>query len=92
VASCTSCSNALFFPQLKYQIRFGQTFLATPSFSEKDGVIKPITPQQARLRNLTYDSALWIDVEKRMIGQNLPPEMIEPSKQRVYIGRVCFNL
>jgi DNA-directed RNA polymerase beta subunit len=75
-------------PQLKYQIRFGQTFLSTPSFTEKDGTIKQITPQQARLRNLTYDSALYVDVEKRLLGQHIPPEQAEPTTQRVYIGRV----
>ncbi|XP_953007.1 DNA-directed RNA polymerase II subunit, putative [Theileria annulata] len=47
-----------------YKLKFGQLSLSKPSVEEKDGVFKHIWPQEARLRNLTYASQVYIDIEQ----------------------------
>nr|PVC49472.1 DNA-directed RNA polymerase [Theileria orientalis] len=48
-----------------YRLKFGQLSLNKPSVEEKDGVFKHIWPQEARLRNLTYASQVYIDIEQQ---------------------------
>jgi DNA-directed RNA polymerase II subunit RPB2 len=49
----------------RYEIAFGQIYLARPSIIEADGSVIPIFPQEARLRNLTYSAGLYIEMTKR---------------------------
>ena len=44
------------------KIKFGQTYLSSPSVHESDGLSHVVYPNEARLRNLTYASQLFIDV------------------------------
>lgn len=48
--------------KLRALIEFDQVYVTRPTFTEADGSVNPITPQQARLRNLTYSVALFTDV------------------------------
>lgn len=48
----------------KYVIKFGQVYLSMPSMTEVDGITHPLFPNEARLRNLTYSGALYVDVTK----------------------------
>ncbi|AFZ81227.1 DNA-directed RNA polymerase II subunit, putative [Theileria equi strain WA] len=47
-----------------YRLKFGQLSLNKPCVEEKDGVFKHIWPQEARLRNLTYASQIYVDIEQ----------------------------
>jgi DNA-directed RNA polymerase II subunit RPB2 len=47
---------------LSIKISFGQIYISKPSINEAQGVIRPLLPQEARLRNLTYWSTLYVDV------------------------------
>eukprot|EP00111_Clytia_hemisphaerica_P001655 TCONS_00004690-protein len=38
----------------RYSFKFEQIYLSKPTFWEKDGSSKPMMPNEARLRNLTY--------------------------------------
>jgi DNA-directed RNA polymerase II subunit RPB2 len=51
--------------QTEYSIKFIQTLLSIPKIQEKDGELHTIYPNDARLRNLTYDAALY--------GTPIPP-------------------
>ena len=45
-----------------YEFEFGQLSLHKPQVEEVDGSISTLTPQHARLRSLTYSSALYVNV------------------------------
>jgi len=45
-------------------ITFPQCLVARPRFTEKDGEPRELMPNEARLRNLTYSSALYVDIHK----------------------------
>jgi DNA-directed RNA polymerase II subunit RPB2 len=49
--------------KFKYEVLFGQLHIShTPYFKEKDDYYNPIFPNQARIRNLTYESDLLLDI------------------------------
>jgi DNA-directed RNA polymerase II subunit RPB2 len=48
--------------KLRALVAFQQVFVTRPTFTEADGSVNPITPQQARLRNLTYSVSLFAEV------------------------------
>ncbi|KAJ2392662.1 DNA-dependent RNA polymerase II [Coemansia sp. RSA 2611] len=51
----------------RYHIGFGQVFIASPVNVEKEGTAKPLFPQAARLRNLTYTNSLHLQCGHRML-------------------------
>ncbi|KAG9244771.1 RPB2, DNA-dependent RNA polymerase II second largest subunit [Calycina marina] len=46
----------------RYEIKFGQVSLSRPAMTEGDGSTGVMLPQEARLRNLTYSSPLYVDM------------------------------
>ncbi|THH33154.1 hypothetical protein EUX98_g1063 [Antrodiella citrinella] len=89
----------------RYKIKFGQIYLSRPTVTEADGSVVPVFPQEARLRNLTYSSPLYIDMSKRVeIGRENPDSatgdlMFEPEpadrekdETKVWIGKVPIML
>jgi len=48
----------------RYEIKFGQISLSRPAMTEGDGSTQVMLPQEARLRNLTYSSPLYVDMTK----------------------------
>ena len=53
-----------------------------PIMLEKDGTVRPIYPNECRIRNLTYSSPLYVDVDvERSNGKNT-------TIKDVYIGRI----
>lgn len=51
----------------KYIIEFMQTYLSKPLIQENNDVIKPLLPNEARLRGLTYAAPMFIDVKHSLI-------------------------
>jgi DNA-directed RNA polymerase II subunit RPB2 len=49
---------------LKTVLSFGQVYLSRPTSTEADGTLRRITPNEARLRGLTYAAQAHIDVTK----------------------------
>ncbi|KAI9319066.1 DNA-directed RNA polymerase II subunit RPB2 [Dichotomocladium elegans] len=91
----------------RYIIDFGQIYLSKPTMTEADGTIAPMFPHEARIRNLTYASPLYVDMSKRtqvsrLNDPNNPIRNIndqfvdenssEPSMTRVFIGKVPIML
>lgn len=77
----------------KLTIKFGQIYLSKPLIHEKNDVIKPLLPNEARLRGLTYASPMFIDVEYTIENfeesAKLPHVAIQPVKT-VKISKIPF--
>ncbi|KAL8665644.1 MAG: hypothetical protein Q9202_002148 [Teloschistes flavicans] len=50
----------------RYEIKFGSVAIARPSATEADGVTVSMMPQEARLRNLTYASPLFLEMSRKV--------------------------
>lgn len=74
----------------RYQLKFEQIYLSKPTHWEKDGAPKPMMPNEARLRNLTYSSPLYVDVSKTVTRSGQEPETEEHGK--IYIGKIPIML
>ena len=46
----------------RYEIKFGSVLLSRPAMTESDGSTTAMLPQEARLRNLTYSSPLYLEM------------------------------
>jgi DNA-directed RNA polymerase II subunit RPB2 len=47
---------------IKYKATFGQVYIENAGFVDENHKFKNITPQEARLRDLTYDSPVFLDI------------------------------
>lgn len=70
----------------KYVVEFGQITVAPPNIIEEDRTLHKSYPQDARLRNLNYDSALHCDITEIMYEK----EKVVRRKfhRKVMIGRI----
>ncbi len=50
----------------RYEIKFNTIYIAEPMMTEGDGSTGRLFPQEARLRNLTYSSALYLGLDKKV--------------------------
>jgi DNA-directed RNA polymerase II subunit RPB2 len=50
----------------RYEIKFKTVLISEPRMTEGDGTTQRMLPQEARLRNLTYSSALFIRMERKV--------------------------
>lgn len=72
------------FFQPRHLLKFEQIYLSKPTNWEKDGYNCAMMPNEARLRNLTYSSPLYVDISKTIIKYG---ETAKESKaDKVYIG------
>ena len=66
----------------RYEMKFGTIFLSKPAMTESDGSNVPILPQEARNRNLTYSSPLFIDMTiTKSVARERP--VMEPSDEEM---------
>eukprot|EP01101_Sappina_pedata_P001710 TRINITY_DN1178_c0_g1_i1.p1 TRINITY_DN1178_c0_g1~~TRINITY_DN1178_c0_g1_i1.p1 ORF type:complete len:173 (+),score=55.25 TRINITY_DN1178_c0_g1_i1:102-620(+) len=76
----------------RYKISFKQIYLSKPTISTTDGAPAPMFPKEARLRNLTYTSPLYVDMTKSTMtgpeGDEI--ETAEAFLETVFIGNVPF--
>jgi DNA-directed RNA polymerase II subunit RPB2 len=47
---------------IKYKTTFGQVYAEKASFIDETNTVRNITPQEARLRDITYDSPVYVDI------------------------------
>ena len=89
----------------RYELKWGQVFLARPTVTEADGSVVPVFPQEARLRNLTYSAPLYVEMKKRvLVGREDPDgapgemiwelmrEEVADDTRKVWIGKVRLLL
>ncbi|KXS19791.1 DNA-dependent RNA polymerase II second largest subunit [Gonapodya prolifera JEL478] len=87
----------------RWSIQFGQIYLSRPAITE-GGATEQLFPHQARLRNLTYASMLYVDMRQRVHIQRLDDtgnkvweqkgggDPREPTWQKIFVGRVPIML
>jgi DNA-directed RNA polymerase II subunit RPB2 len=46
-----------------HTIKFKNTYISKPQVIERDNTITPLTPNESRLRNLTYESTVFVNIE-----------------------------
>jgi DNA-directed RNA polymerase II subunit RPB2 len=66
----------------RYEIKFGSVLLSRPSMTEGDGGALQLYPQEARLRNLTYSSPMFVEMTmKKSLAYERP--IMEPTDEEV---------
>lgn len=88
----------------RFEINFGKIYILKPTQTEGDGTTHPLFPQEARLRNLTYLSPLYVDMAKKVFklddrqrrGDNeldwVEEKMEDEPQTKVYLGKVPIML
>eukprot|EP00041_Stephanoeca_diplocostata_P005102 m.56360 g.56360 ORF g.56360 m.56360 type:complete len:1192 (-) comp15578_c1_seq5:179-3754(-) len=74
------------------RVNFGQVYLSKPTHWENDGASNPMMPNDARLRNLTYWAALYIDITSTVEYPGEEHRSEEKVHERVVIGKVPIML
>ena len=74
----------------KFWLNFDQIYLSKPTHWEKDGAPSPMMPNEARLRNLTYSSPLYVDITKTVEREG--EERKEHKYDKVFIGKIPIML
>ena len=57
----------------EFHVEFGEISISKPEILNNDGSVKPMYPNEARLRNLTYSSELFIDIYSKYIVHDNDP-------------------
>lgn len=76
-------------------LSFHQAYLSKPTFTESDGTTQPLFPNEARLRDLTYASSIFVDVTKTIIkGKTIEKGEIISSEsyKKTFIGKIPIML
>src|SRR3989344_736019 len=65
----------------EFKIRLGKVRIPKPSINEADGAVRVVTPNECRIRNLTYAAPLYIEMIPIING-------VEQDPQEVKIGDI----
>ncbi|MDO8055490.1 MAG: DNA-directed RNA polymerase subunit B, partial [Candidatus Hermodarchaeota archaeon] len=74
-----------------YYVRLGRLEIQNPSVREADGSVRNITPSEARIRNLTYSSPIYLEMTPVYQDKKTGMEYDEETTS-VYIGRLPIML
>lgn len=66
----------------KYIIEFGECIFKSPEYTENDGSVSKLFPTEAMQRNITYSSALYVDITIT------PPSGKPAYHEKTYLGSV----
>lgn len=70
----------------RYQIEFGSVTISQGCITEADGQTRPIYPHEARLRNLTYSSPIYVEMTKKLqIAREKPVGAVWSEEEQQYI-------
>ena len=74
----------------RYTLEFGEVYVCPPGVIEDYRNLKPICPQNARMRDLNYDSAICCDITETLYEEE---KVIEQTvNRRIVIGRTPIML
>jgi len=80
----------------EYYVKFGKIYVSKPVINEGDGTIKQMYPNDARLRNLTYASNIYIDIHHGLKKYNPNDENYEdiefPMISKKNFGKIPIML
>jgi len=74
----------------KYTVKFGQVYIPKPSIINEDRSVHDVFPSEARVKNLFYDSPIYVDITE--ILENDGEETEETRHKRILIGRTPIML
>lgn len=74
-----------------YTIQFSDLYIPKPTVTEEDRVLRNFYPGEARQRDLTYDSPIYVTVTTTMNQGGDTPPVVERN-MRVVIGRLPIML
>ena len=70
----------------RHVFSFGSVFIDVPRVVDEDRVVRELTPNEARLRDLTYQSSIYVDIMEKMYeGETVTKEKLH---QRIVIGQI----
>nr|POE66239.1 dna-directed rna polymerase ii subunit rpb2 [Quercus suber] len=70
----------------RYQIDFGHLTISQAAMTEGDGSTRPLFPHEARLRNLTYSSPIYLGMTKRqLVARDKPVGAQWDSEENRYV-------
>lgn len=72
------------------QVRFGKIHWGQCTITEADGFLRPITPAEARHRNLTYARPLYVDLEAHY--RYTADDEFQNTRTRVLLGHIPVML
>ena len=49
--------------EIKYKVSFGEVYIPSPTIIEEDRKVRKMFPNEARLRDLNYDSPIFVDIK-----------------------------
>ena len=78
--------------QHKHVIRFGQVYFSVPMFNEASGEATHLFPREARLRNLTYSTPLFVDVTKTLVNAADGSILQEEKHEKLFCGEIPIML
>ena len=57
----------------RHEVKFGKIALSSPNVTEGEGTTQDLLPHEARLRSLTYSSAVYVNMQRKTyIGRERP--------------------
>src|SRR3989338_242226 len=72
------------------KIKFGKVEIGKPVVKEADGSLRVITPNEARVRNLTYLAPIWVDVIQITDSGEERPEKVNVGEIPVMVrSKLC---
>jgi DNA-directed RNA polymerase subunit B len=74
-----------------YYVRLGRVEIQNPSVREADGSVRNIAPAEARIRNLTYSSPIYLEMTPVYRDEKTGMEYDEETTS-VYVGRLPIML
>lgn len=74
----------------RYTVSFDDVYIPNPSIIEEDRTVRPMYPPEARIRDLTYDSPIFVNVIEKTETEGCDPEI--NIHKRVIIGRTPIML
>ena len=79
-------------PESDLTLKFGKISISNPSVCESDGQTHILLPSEARLRNLSYSSSIYIDVNLIVNGKETSFEKCFLGKLPIMVGSKYCNL
>lgn len=78
-------------PELaEFKIRLGKVRIPKPNVKEADGAVREITPTEARIRDLTYSSPLFVEMIPVINGVEQEPQEVKLGELPVMVkSKLC---
>ena len=81
--------------QMKYKLSFGGVYIPSPTLIEEDRKVRKLFPNEARLRDLNYDSPIFVDIREELQIEDHAPEIIIHKRiihSIIFINNKFFNI